>query len=410
MNAFPRGKPVKFSFSPASAPPRLTSFIVLLMSVAVGLSVASNYYAQPLLHSIGSQFNLSTAAAGSVVTVAQLSYAAGLILLVPLGDIIERRSLIVLMTALSAFGLLITAFAPSLSFVILGTVVAGGLSVVAQILIPFASTLAAPGERGKVVGTVMSGLLLGILLARTVAGTLADLGSWRTVYWVAAVLMLAMSGALWLVLPRYKSPVALSYQRLLASIIRLYTDEPLFRARALLGGLLFASFGMLWTSLTFLLVSPPYSYSNTIIGLFGLAGAAGAYAANWFGRMTDRGQGNRFTCIGLILLLVSWLPVAFGQISVLSLLVGILLQDLAIQGVHVTNLNAIYRLDPEARSRLTAGMMTSNFIGAAAGSLISSWIFSYAGWSGVCIVGALLATIALVYAICAQNACIPENV
>ncbi|WP_387468093.1 MFS transporter, partial [Photorhabdus sp. RM323S] len=177
-----------------------------------------------------------------------------------------------------------------------------------------------------------------------------------------------------------------------------------------LGGLLFASFGMLWTSLTFLLVSPPYSYSNTIIGLFGLAGVAGAYAANWFGRMIDRGQGNRFTCIGLILLLVSWLPVAFGQISVLSLLIGILLQDLAIQGVHVTNLNAIYRLDSEARSRLTAGTMTSNFIGAAAGSLISSWIFSYAGWSGVCIVGALLGGIALVYAICAQNARIPENV
>ncbi|WP_387468425.1 MFS transporter, partial [Photorhabdus sp. RM323S] len=203
------------------------------MSVAVGLSVASNYYAQPLLHSIGLQFNLSTTAAGSVVTVAQLSYACGLILLVPLGDIIERRSLIVLMTALSAFGLLITAFASSLSFVILGTVVAGSLSVVAQILIPFASTLAAPGERGKVVGMVMSGLLLGILLARTVAGTLADLGSWRTVYWVAAVLMLAMSGALWFVLPRYKSLVELSYPRLLASIIRLYTDEPLFRARAL---------------------------------------------------------------------------------------------------------------------------------------------------------------------------------
>lgn len=210
--------------SPARA--RLTAPIVLLMSVATGLAVASNYYAQPLLHTIGAEFALTTATAGAIVTVAQLSYAVGLILLVPLGDLYERRTLIALMTALSAVGLLLSAFSPGIGWLMLGTAVTGLLSVVAQVLVPFAATLAEPHERGKVVGAVMSGLLLGILLARTIAGALADLGSWRTVYWVAAILMLLMSMALWRVLPRSVNPTRLSYPRLLASIVQLYAQEP----------------------------------------------------------------------------------------------------------------------------------------------------------------------------------------
>ncbi|RAP60080.1 transporter [Achromobacter sp. HZ01] len=389
--------------------PALTAPIILLMSVATGLAVASNYYAQPLLHTIGEQFSLSTAAAGAIVTTAQLSYAVGLMLLVPLGDMFERRSLIVLMSLLSSATLLISAFAPSITVLIVGTALTGMLSVVAQILVPFAATLAAPHERGKAVGTVMSGLLLGILLARTVAGALADLGSWRTVYWVAAILMLAMSAALWRLLPRYQSPAGLSYPRLLASILKMFAEEPLFRARSLLGGLLFASFSMLWTPLTFLLASPPYEYNNTTIGLFGLAGAAGAYAANRFGRLADRGLGNLATRAGLLLLLGSWGPIAFGQASVIALLVGILIQDLAIQGVHVTNSSALYRLRPEARSRLTAGYMTSYFIGGASGSLVSSWLYAHFGWPGVVTAGAVLGGITLVYGALSPSARIPET-
>ena len=178
-------------------------------------------------------------------------------LLVPLGDMYERRGLIVLMTLLSSASLLVSAFAPNITVLMLGTALTGMLSVVAQILVPFAATLALPHERGKAVGTVMSGLLLGILLARTFAGVLADLGSWRTVYWVASLLMLAMSAVLWRVLPRHQSQAGLSYPRLLGSILRMFVDEPLFRARSILGALLFAAFSMLWTPLTFLLSSPP---------------------------------------------------------------------------------------------------------------------------------------------------------
>ncbi|OAE56841.1 MFS transporter [Achromobacter mucicolens] len=378
------------------------------MSVATGLAVASNYYAQPLLHTIGQQFSISNAAAGTIVTTAQLSYAVGLMLLVPLGDMFERRSLIVLMNLLAAGGLLISAFASNIAMLILGTALTGMLSVVAQILVPFAATLAAPHERGKAVGTVMSGLLLGILLARTAAGALADVGSWRTVYWVAAILMLCMSAILWRVLPRYQSPTTMSYPRLLGSILRMFVEEPLFRARSLIGGLLFAAFSMLWTPLTFLLAGPPYEYSNTTIGLFGLAGAAGAYAANRFGRLADRGLGNLATRVGLLLLLGSWGLMAFGQVSVVALLAGILVQDLAIQGVHVTNTSSIYRLRPEARSRLTAGYVTCYFIGGASGSLVSSWLYAHFGWPAVVTAGAVLAALTLAYGALAPSARIPE--
>jgi len=394
--------------SPEQTTPTLTAPIILLMSVATGLAVASNYYAQPLLHTIGQQFSISNATAGTIVTTAQLSYAVGLMLLVPLGDMFERRSLIVLMNLLSAGGLLISAFSTSISMLIIGTALTGMLSVVAQILVPFAATLAAPHERGKAVGTVMSGLLLGILLARTAAGALADVGSWRTVYWVAAILMLCMSAVLWRVLPRYQSPTAMSYPQLLGSILRMFVEEPLFRARSLIGGLLFAAFSMLWTPLTFLLAGPPYEYSNTTIGLFGLAGAAGAYAANRFGRLADRGLGNLATRVGLLLLLGSWGLMAFGQVSVLALLAGILVQDLAIQGVHVTNTSSIYRLRPEARSRLTAGYVTCYFIGGASGSLVSSWLYAHFGWPAVVIAGAVLATLTLAYGALAPSARIPE--
>ncbi|MFY3435211.1 MFS transporter [Achromobacter mucicolens] len=378
------------------------------MSVATGLAVASNYYAQPLLHTIGQQFSISNAAAGTIVTTAQLSYAVGLMLLVPLGDMFERRALIVLMNLLAAGGLLISAFASNIAVLILGTALTGMLSVVAQILVPFAATLAAPHERGKAVGTVMSGLLLGILLARTAAGALADVGSWRTVYWVAAILMLCMSAVLWRVLPRYQSPTAMSYPRLLGSILRMFVEEPLFRARSLIGGLLFAAFSMLWTPLTFLLAGPPYEYSNTTIGLVGLAGAAGAYAANRFGRLADRGLGNLATRVGLLLLLGSWGLMAFGQVSVVALLAGILVQDLAIQGVHVTNTSSIYRLRPEARSRLTAGYVTCYFIGGASGSLVSSWLYAHFGWPAVVTAGAVLAALTLAYGALAPSARIPE--
>ncbi|HCK7123077.1 TPA: MFS transporter [Enterobacter roggenkampii] len=373
----------------------LSPALILLMSVATGLAVASNYYAQPLLDTIARAFNLSASSAGFIVTAAQLGYATGLLFLVPLGDMFERRMLIVSMTLLAAGGMLITASSQSLTMMIIGTALTGLFSVVAQILVPLAATLASPEKRGKVVGTIMSGLLLGILLARTVAGLLASLGGWRTVYWVASVLMVIMALALWRGLPKVKQENHLNYPQLLASVFSLFTQDKLLRTRALLGCFTFANFSILWTSMAFLLAAPPFNYSEGVIGLFGLAGAAGALGARPAGGLADKGKSHLTTSAGLVLLLLSWAAIWYGHVSVLALIVGILVLDLTVQGVHITNQTVIYRVKPEARNRLTAGYMTSYFIGGAAGSLISASAWQHAGWSGVCAIGAIVATINL---------------
>ncbi|AWF31742.1 sugar (and other) transporter family protein [Enterobacter hormaechei] len=365
------------------------------MSVATGLAVASNYYAQPLLDTIARAFDLSASSAGFIVTAAQLGYAAGLLFLVPLGDMFERRMLIVSMTLLAAGGMLITASSQSLTMMIIGTALTGLFSVVAQILVPLAATLASPEKRGKVVGTIMSGLLLGILLARTVAGLLASLGGWRTVYWVASVLMVIMALALWRGLPRVKQENHLNYPQLLASVFSLFTRDKLLRTRAILGCLTFANFSILWTSMAFLLAAPPFNYSEGVIGLFGLAGAAGALGARPAGGLADKGKSHMTTSAGLVLLLLSWAAIWYGHVSVLALIVGILVLDLTVQGVHITNQTVIYRVKPDARNRLTAGYMTSYFIGGAAGSLISASAWQHAGWTGVCAIGAIVAAINL---------------
>ncbi|AJB83057.1 TPA: MFS transporter [Enterobacter hormaechei] len=373
----------------------LSPALILLMSVATGLAVASNYYAQPLLDTIARAFDLSASSAGFIVTAAQLGYAAGLLFLVPLGDMFERRMLIVSMTLLAAGGMLITASSQSLTMMIIGTALTGLFSVVAQILVPLAATLASPEKRGKVVGTIMSGLLLGILLARTVAGLLASLGGWRTVYWVASVLMLIMALALWRGLPKVKQENHLNYPQLLASVFSLFTRDKLLRTRAILGCLTFANFSILWTSMAFLLAAPPFNYSEGVIGLFGLAGAAGALGARPAGGLADKGKSHMTTSAGLVLLLLSWAAIWYGHVSVLALIVGILVLDLTVQGVHITNQTVIYRVKPDARNRLTAGYMTSYFIGGAAGSLISASAWQHAGWTGVCAIGAIVAAINL---------------
>lgn len=375
--------------------PALSLALIVLMSIATGLAVASNYYAQPLLDTIAHAFSLSPGLAGFIVTAAQLGYAAGLLFLVPLGDMFERRGLIVLMTLLAAGGLLITAASQTLWMMILGTALTGLFSVVAQLLVPLAATLATPERRGRVVGTVMSGLLLGILLARTVAGLLADLGGWRTVFWVASVLMALMALALWRGLPKVQEKSRLNYPQLLRSVITLFTRDKLLRTRALLGCLTFANFSILWTSMAFLLASPPFNYSEATIGLFGLAGAAGALGARPAGSLADKGKAHLTTTVGLLLMLLSWGAVALGAHSVVALIVGILILDLTVQGVHITNQSVIYHTHPEARNRLTAGYMTSYFLGGAGGSLISASAWQHAGWYGVSAAGALVALLSL---------------
>ncbi|MCE0916146.1 MFS transporter [Pseudomonas sp. NMI760_13] len=376
--------------------PTLGRALILLMATATGLAVASNYYAQPLLHSIAQQFGLSTASAGTIVIAAQLSYGAGLLLLAPLGDLFEQRRLIVTMVLIATAGLLISACAPSLPWLLFGTALTGLFSVVAQVLVPMAAALSAPEQRGRAVGTLMSGLLLGILLARTAAGFMAELGGWRSIYVLAAVLMAISALALYRSLPRHHSHAGLKYPALIGSVFRLFAEEPVLRLRSLLGLLAFSLFALFWTPLAFLLSDAPYHYSDAVIGLFGLAGAVGALAANWAGRLADRGKGPLGTTVGLVALLLSWVPLGFAQSSLVALLVGVLLLDLAVQLVHVSNQNAVIVLRPEARTRLNAGYITCYFIGGALGSLLGTQLFEVHGWDGIVVAGLVIGALALV--------------
>ncbi|MBS0926024.1 MFS transporter [Providencia sp. JGM181] len=374
----------------------LTTGLTLLMAIATGLVVASNYYAQPLLDTIALQFNLTTNMAGFIVTAAQLGYAVGLLFLVPLGDLFERKKLIIVMTTLSASGLLITALSDNIWQILLGTALTGLFSVVAQVLVPMAASIAKPHQRGKAVGTIMSGLLLGILLARTISGGVAMIGGWRAIYWVAFGLMMFLILILALKLPRYHQKTDLNYFQLIGSIGRLFFTTPVLATRALLGALTFANFALLWTAMAFLLASPPFNYSEGTIGLFGLVGAAGALMATQAGRLVDKGKGKLVTTLGLILLLLSWVPIGLAKYSLIAFIIGILVLDLAIQGVHVTNQSTLYRIMPEARNRLTAGYMTSYFIGGALGSLLSGYAYEHAGWMGVAISGVVITGISLI--------------
>lgn len=376
----------------ASSPVVLTPALILLMAFTTGVAVASNYYAQPLLHSISTYFALSYASAGILVTVAQLCYALGLVFLVPLGDLLEQRRLIVGMLLLSSAGLVLSGLAQNIWMLLLGTAIASFFSVVAQVIVPLGAAMASPHQRGQVVGSIMSGLLMGILLARTAAGFLSELGSWRSIYWCAAAVMLLTTLVLYRRLPVRKQHAGLSYTQLLASIFRFFSTEKVFLWRSIMGGLSFACFSVLWTPLAFLLSQPPYGYSDLLIGLFGLAGVAGALAANKAGKLVDQGKSSQTTTLGCVLLLLSWVPVYFGMYSVIALIVGIVILDLCVQLVHVVNQNVIYQIKPEARNRLNAGYMLSYFIGGALGSLASAWMYQHQGWAGVCLLGAVLSS------------------
>jgi predicted MFS family arabinose efflux permease len=365
------------------------------MAVGSGLSVGSNYYVQPLLPELADAFDSSPGVVGLLVTVSQLGYVAGLALLVPLGDLVERRRLLTLVTALTAGGLALMAAAPSLALLFPAVALVGVTSVAAQIFVPLSADLAQPEQRGRAVGTVMGGLLVGILVARTLAGLIAEVAGWRAVYVVASLAMLALAAVCRRELPPVPPSAHTSYRALLASVFTLYREEPVLRRRGLYGALGFASFSTLWTSMAFLL-DDVYGYSEAAVGLFGLLGVAGAVAAQFAGRVADAGWARVSTLGFFVTLAVSWGVLAFSETSIAALVVGIVLLDLAVQGAHISNQSEVYRLRPAARSRLTTAYMCVNFAGGVVGSASSATIYGIGGWPAVCLVGAGFSALALV--------------
>ena len=378
-----------------SSRPVLTTPVLLLMAVATGLCVGGNYFNQPLLDSIAEALDTSRSAAASTVTVAQVAYALGLLFLVPLGDMFPQRRLAVMLMLAAAAGQGLSGFAPNIGVLVVGTAIAGLFSVAAQVLVPFAATLATPESRGRAVGTVMSGLLVGILVARSVAGILAELGdSWTTVYRVSTVAMVIVALALWRVLPATPPVVRQGYGSTLRSLGTLIVTHPRLRTRTLLGGLGFASVGALFSTMAFLLSDPPFGLDDLQIGLVGLAGVAGAFAATAAGRLVDRGYGPPTTAVGVFTLIASWAALAAGGSSLVWFVVGMLVVDLALNLVHITNQNIVYALDPDARSRVNSVYMTGYFVGAASGSALGTMAWSAGGWTAVCVLGVGLAALA----------------
>jgi predicted MFS family arabinose efflux permease len=371
----------------------ISTWFTVVLAVACGASAANLYYAQPLLSTIAKDFGTGSGQAGLIVTLSQVGYALGLAFLVPAGDLVARKRLVPIALVLTAAALILASVAPSLGLLTAVSLFVGMGSVAAQILVPLAASLANDSERGRVVGTVMSGLLLGILLARTVAGLVAGISSWRVVY-AAAVLVLVVAATLAKVLPDELPRPKLSYGAVLTSTAHLFAAEAVLRRRAALGGLGFAAFSIFWTTMAFLLSGAPYHYSDTVIGLFGLVGAAGALCANAAGKLADREHTVAATLVFAAAILVSFLPVYLGRHSVVWLIVGIVVLDIGVQGLQVTNQSLIYRLAPKARSRVTASYMVCYFAGGAIGSAVAGSVYDAGGWSGVCLLGGAVGAVA----------------
>ncbi len=371
--------------------------LVYVMAVACGVAVANLYYAQPLLHTLAQNFGTSKGTAGLIVTMTQLGYVFGLVLIVPLGDLLERRQLITLVSAGTAVALAGAALSPGIISFLLACLAIGLTAVVAQVLVPFAAVLASNEQRGAVVGRIMAGLLLGILLARTVSGFITDVLGWRAVFGLAAVIMIVQSAVLWRMLPQSRGATRLSYPALIGSVLLLFREEPLLRRRIVYGSFGFAAFSVFWTALAFLLARPPYGYSDSVIGLFGLVGAAGALSASFAGHIHDRGGTRLSTGILLALVVLAFAIMGLYGTHLVAIIIGVVLLDIGQHGTHILNQSVIYTLNHEARSRITTAYMTCFFFGGVIGSASSGYVFELAGWPGVSWLGGMFGGIAFLY-------------
>jgi predicted MFS family arabinose efflux permease len=378
--------------------------LLVLFAVASGAAVGNLYYAQPLLAVTAAELQVSEASIGLLVTATQIGYALGILFIVPLGDFRDRRRLVPLMMLLSAVALAASSIAPNFVVLAICLTAVGVTSVSGQVLAPLAGDLSEDAARGKNVGIVVSGLLTGILLARVFSGVIASIGGWRVVFVVAAGIALTLSVLLYRSIPRLTPKTTeLSYAGVLKSVLSLVRHEPTLRVSMLLGTTGFGLFTMFWTALTFLLSSPPYSYSTSVIGLFGLVGLVGVIAAQSAGRVHDRGWSVGGTGVAWLLVLVS-LPLAgFGRHSLLFVLAAIVLLDIGIQAQHILNQSRIFQLSPDARSRVNTAYITGNFVGGTVGSLGATLLWSVGGWNAITSAGTVLSAAALVLWFATRN-------
>ena len=374
--------------------PVLSAPLILLLATGAGLSVASLYYSQPMLGVLGADIQASDRMIGLVPTLTQLGYALGILLLAPLGDRYDRRNIILVKAALLALALLFSGLAPNVTWLLATSLVIGLTATMAQDIIPAAATLAPEAHRGKIVGTVMTGLLLGILLSRVISGFGAEQFGWRTVYVAAAVSVALVVVAIWRGLPRFHPTTQLGYGALLASMVDLWRRHGKLRQAAYAQGLLAVGFSAFWSTLAVMLHAAPFHLGSAAAGAFGLAGAAGALAAPLAGRLADRRGPELVTRLGAGLAAVSfavmWLaPLVPPHVQLALIVVSAIGFDFGIQATLVAHQTVVFGIDPASRSRLNALLFTGMFIGMASGAVLGSLILAQWGWTGV----ATLATV-----------------
>ena len=369
---------------------------VLFMALCTGLIVANIYYCQPLVVLISKEFGVAASKAGTITFFTQIGYALGLLLFVPLGDMLEKRKQIIFTTCLAVAALIMAALSSSLLMLNIAAVLIGSTSIVPQLILPLAAHLSPVHKRGKIIGTVMSGLLIGILLSRSFSGFIGAWLGWRAMFWIAAVITSVLLIAMSMIFPKAEPQFSGTYGSLVKSLVTLVKREPVLREASLINALTFSSFGIFWTTMVLYLSNAPFHFQSDQIGLFGLAAVAGALIAPLIGGTADKG--NPRVTIGYGLLIIGGAFICFYTLgtTVAGMVVGIILLDLGQQSVHVSNQARVYALQPAARNRLNTVFMTVSFIGTSLGSAIGLWAWDKAQWNGVCAAGAISVTLALI--------------
>lgn len=379
----------------------ISAWLTVLFAGACGLIMGNVFYAQPLLGLISLDLGMSPEAGGLIVTLTQLGFAAGMVLIVPLADRVENRRLIVGMIGVSAFALIGVSLTTSAETFLIAALLIGLTSASVQILVPFASHLCHEAVRGKTVGNIMSGLMLGIMLSRPAASFLASLGSWKTVFSVSAVAMLVLATALHLALPKRRPHGTLSYTQLLSSMLVLARTTPVLQRRAIYHSFQFASFTLFWTVTPLVLTGPTFHMSQAGVALFALAGVAGVVAAPVAGRLADRGWSRVATGVGMMAVAVGFLITHIAEpgsrLSLALLVAAAILIDFGITTTLVTGQRAIFALGQEIRGRLNAVYMTTWYIAGAIASAVSVWAYAHGGWDLASWVGLALPIAALAY-------------
>jgi predicted MFS family arabinose efflux permease len=383
---------------------------VWLLAVSTGCIVANIYYAQPLLADIARDFGLSVVKIGAVAMLTQIGMATGMLVFVPLGDKYERRGLIATLVGLASVALVFTASARSVLWLCVAAFIVGATSATVHIIVPLAAHLAPPKKRGQVVGSVLSGLLVGILLARTFSGVFGARFGWRTVYWVAAAAMAGLAALLRTALPVSRPDVSPHWTALMRSVVSLAREQRGLREAAFISSMLFFAFSALWTTLVFLLQTPPYHYGSAAAGLFGLLGASSAIAAPLIGRFADRRGPERAVLMAIVTTLAGFLALLVAGRSLPGLILAIILVDAGVQSGHVANQSRIYSLVPNARSRLNTFYMVMFFAGGAMGSYCGTLGWKLWGWGGFCLFPIAAIGCALVYFLRTQRMRLPVGV